>query len=122
MCILLVEDEAMIRDVARFILEDAGYEVLEAEHGQAACDHLDQHPGRFTCLVTDYHMPGDLHGGHVVAHTRPLYPTIPIILASAYPHVTSPGWRDAHKVELLVKPYRLSELVAIVQRCLAPKH
>lgn len=118
MCILLIEDEFLIREVARFILEDAGHEVLEAEHGQQAYDHVDQNPGRFTCLVTDYHMPGHINGGHVILYMRPAYPAIPMILASAFPHVTTPEWRAHHGIELLVKPYDPDDLARMVGRLL----
>lgn len=115
---MLVEDEFIIRDVARFVLAEAGYKVLEAEHGQAAVDHLDQNPGLFTCLVTDYHMLGEITGAHVILHMRAAYPAIPMILASAFPHVRTPAWRDQHRVELLMKPYDPDHLVQMVTRLL----
>ena len=115
MCILLVEDEFVIRAVARIVLEDAGYEVLDAEHGEQACKHLDRHPGRFTGLVTDYHMPGSVHGGDLIVRMRPAYPNIPMILASAFPHATAPKWRRLHAVTLLVKPYEPDDLVRMVR-------
>ena len=115
MCILLVEDEFLIRAAAQFVLEDAGYEVLDAEHGEEACDYLDQHPGRFTCLVTDYHMPGAINGEHLIVRMRETYPTTPMILASAFPQATFPEWRELYAVSLLVKPYELDELVRMVR-------
>jgi CheY-like chemotaxis protein len=105
LCILLVEDEFLIRDLAQQVLEDAGHEVFAAEHGHQAYEFLAIHPGLFTCLVTDYHMPGAYNGGHVVEHMRLFYPGIPMILASAYLHITTSEWRDLHDVNLLVKPY-----------------
>lgn len=113
MCILLAEDEFLIRDMARESLEDAGHEVVTAEHGQEAVDHVNQYPGRFVCLVTDYHMP-HVHGGQVIEHFRGVYPRIPAILASAFPHVTTPEWREHHRVYLLVKPYSMAQLVELV--------
>ena len=118
MCILLVEDDYLIRRIAQQVLEDTGFDVMAAEHGRHAFDHLDSYPGRFTCLVTDYVMPGGIHGGHVIERMRPLYPTIPMILATANSGATSQKWRDRHKVELLVKPYFSEELVDLVDEML----
>ena len=118
MCILLVEDEFLIREVARFVLEDAGFKVVHAVDGEQACDYLEQFRGRFTCLVTDYHMPGSVHGGDLINRMRPVYPAIPIILASAFPHATTPEWRRLHAVNLLVKPYEPDDLVKMVRALL----
>ena len=114
-CILLVEDKFLIREVARVVLEEAGYEVLDAEHGEQACDHLDRHTRRFTGLVTDYHMRGSVHGAELITRLRPAYPTIPIILASAFPHATTPEWRRLHAVNLLAKPYEPDDLVKMIR-------
>lgn len=116
-CILLAEDETLIRETAQEFLEDAGHEVVTAEHGQQALDHVERYPGRFTCLVTDYHMP-HVHGDRVIERVRTLYPGTPVVLASAFPQATTPDWRRHYQVELLVKPYSMGELVRLVNRLL----
>lgn len=118
MCILLVEDEFLIRELAQEALEDAGREVLAAADGHEAYDYLERNPDRFTCLVTDYHMPGKFHGGQVIERTRRIYPFMPIVLASAYPHATTPEWRASFEVHLLGKPYFSDDLVSLVHQLL----
>lgn len=55
MKILLAEDDATLRTMTRLILERSGYEVVEAEDGQAAWEILEREPIQF--LVTDWNMP-----------------------------------------------------------------
>jgi two-component system cell cycle sensor histidine kinase/response regulator CckA len=56
--VLLVEDEAGVRNLSKFVLESNGYKVLEAGHGQEALDVAERHDGAIHLLVTDVVMPG----------------------------------------------------------------
>ena len=56
--ILVVDDEAQVRTLARDILLGAGYRVLEAEDGEQALRLAQAHPGAIHVLLTDIMMPG----------------------------------------------------------------
>jgi hypothetical protein len=56
--VLVAEDEDLVRLVIVEALEDAGFEVLEAEHAEAALGVLQIHAARVHVLFTDIHMPG----------------------------------------------------------------
>jgi two-component system, cell cycle sensor histidine kinase and response regulator CckA len=56
--ILVVDDEAQVRTLARDILLGAGYQVLEAEDGDQALRIADDHQGAIHVLLTDIMMPG----------------------------------------------------------------
>ena len=56
--ILVVDDEAQVRTLARDILLGAGYQVLEAEDGEQALRIAEDHPGTIHVLLTDIMMPG----------------------------------------------------------------
>jgi CheY-like chemotaxis protein len=56
--ILVVDDEAQVRTLARDILLGAGYRVLEAEGGEQALRVAEDHPGAIHILLTDIMMPG----------------------------------------------------------------
>lgn len=120
MCILIVEDELLIRMGAAVTLEDAGHEVLCAADGQEAVDLIQQHTGRFSALVTDYHMPGPLSGTDVVEYMRRDHPTIPAYIVSARTNVVGEAWRAAHQVTLLAKPYDPDDLVRLIQKDTGP--
>jgi len=55
--ILLVEDQPAVREIARTVLERAGYRVLEASDGNRALELALKHSGRIDLLVTDVIMP-----------------------------------------------------------------
>ena len=114
MCILLVEDEAIILMLAAEVLEEAGHEVLTASHVPEAINLIEQHLGRFTCLVTDFHMGPNLTGADLVEHMRNHYPAIPMLLATAVEAAVTDAWCQRHRVEILRKPYGGERLVAVV--------
>ena len=81
--VLLVEDDAGVRGVAKLALRMYGYEVLEADCGAEAVRIVARHPGPLHLLVTDVVMPGV--GGREVAETvRARHPGIKIIYMSGY--------------------------------------
>ncbi|HYF64945.1 MAG TPA: response regulator [Herpetosiphonaceae bacterium] len=82
--ILLVEDEAMVRDLVNRILDHRGYHVLQADHGAAALALCDSHGGPIDLLLTDVVMPGGMNGGELGELLRQRYPALKIIYMSGY--------------------------------------
>lgn len=117
MCVLLVEDEPLILMATAFCLEGAGYKVMTANDGLHAFDLLEQHPGYFTALVTDFHTPFAT-GAHVVMHMRQKYPAVPMIMTTAITHVVTEGWRLQHGVDMLAKPYDPDTLISMLRAAL----
>lgn len=114
MCVLVVEDELLIRMGIAILLEDAGHDVLSAHDGADAIDLATRNPGRLTAVVTDHHMPGGLTGTDVVTHIRQSYPSIPVFIATALTSVVPEAWRAIHDVRLVAKPYDPERLVTDV--------
>jgi CheY-like chemotaxis protein len=83
--ILIVDDESSMRFLLRMILEKAGYEILEAHHGAAALERINE--WRPDLVVTDLMMPV-MNGRDLVGRLRadPETASIPILLISANPH------------------------------------
>jgi two-component system cell cycle sensor histidine kinase/response regulator CckA len=81
--VLLVEDEAVVRRLARDILQRHGYHVLEAADGPAALAVVDQYPGRIDLLVTDVVMPR-MSGPELVDHVAPRRPATRVLFLSGY--------------------------------------
>ena len=115
MCILLVEDESLIRELMAESLRDAGHDVVEVEDGAAALDAIHTLPMPLSILVTDFHMPGDVDGSQVAAQVRAIFPMLPVVIASGRPEVFQTSWQRDLGYRLIRKPYRPSELIALVR-------
>jgi CheY-like chemotaxis protein len=81
--ILLVDDEEIVLDVSREILEFLGYRVFAAANGQEAIDIFEEKKGEIDLVLLDMIMPG-ISGGETFDRLRQLDPAIKIILSSGY--------------------------------------
>jgi len=81
--VLVVEDEAPVRSVARQVLERHGYTVLEAPSAEAALDIVTRYSGAIHLLLTDVVMPG-LNGRELANRLAGLRPDARVIFMSGY--------------------------------------
>ena len=81
--ILLVEDEAAVRDLARDVLQANGYTVLEARHGSEALRICERHSGPIHLMLTDVVMPG-MSGRQLADRVAPLQPNMTMLYMSGY--------------------------------------
>ena len=102
--VLVVEDEPMVRILARHILEAIGYNVLEAGSGGEAMEICKDHEGPIHLLFTDVVMP-QMSGPQLSEEVRKMFPDIGILYMSGY----SDNVTDRHGVEegvpFLQKPF-----------------
>lgn len=118
MCILLVEDEWLIRTIAAEELMQGGFAVREAEDGDQASVLIAQDSTAFTLLVTDIHMPGRLDGIEVARLLRERRPDLPVIYTTGRPDVVRALQPLGANEVLLPKPFDLSDLLAAARRLL----
>ena len=107
--ILLVEDNATMRETTAQQLTSLGYRTIEAENGEAALDILKQRDRRIDLLFTDVVMPGRMNGYELVEIARRARPGIKALVTSGFSGVHVEG------VDLLVKPYRLADLARAIR-------
>jgi two-component system cell cycle sensor histidine kinase/response regulator CckA len=81
--ILLVEDEAQIRQVARQILSRYGYRVIDAGSGNEALELAERHGGALHLLLTDVVMP-HMSGPELAARLLKVRPTLKVLFMSGY--------------------------------------
>jgi two-component system cell cycle sensor histidine kinase/response regulator CckA len=107
--ILLVEDEAALREITCEYLESRGYRLLCAANGLQALEMCRTHEGPIDILITDIIMPG-IQGPELVKSALDMRPRMQVIYVSGY---TDRGQEiastDSNAV-LLHKPYSLSDL------------
>jgi CheY-like chemotaxis protein len=105
-CILVVEDEPVIRELMAILLEEEGYAVRQACDGLEALQMVDQHP--VDLILSDVKMPR-LDGASLARQLRTRDDPLPVILMSAvYAEVDLPG------VRFLRKPVAGEHLLAII--------
>jgi PAS domain S-box-containing protein len=114
--LLVVEDEAALRDVAGRILSRAGYRVLSADGGPQALELAAGHDGSIDLLLSDVVMPGML-GKELVERLLDVRPDTPVLYMSGYaqPVLASQGTLDPGVV-LLEKPFTAAALLTAVRR------
>ncbi len=110
--VLIVEDEAALREVTKRIFTRNGYRVITAGNGPEALDLARDHPGEIHLLVTDVVMPHML-GKEVAERMRLIKPSIEVLFMSGYarPVLASQGRLEPH-VALVEKPFSEAELMA----------
>ncbi len=81
--ILLVEDEGIVADIGRQMLERLGYQVLVAQSGAEALTLFAQHQAEIDLVILDMIMPG-MGGGVVFDRLHSLSPETPVLLSSGY--------------------------------------
>jgi CheY-like chemotaxis protein len=81
--ILLVEDEALLRELTRDLLEAHGYEVLSAGTGAEAVAISERYRGRIHLLLTDVVMPG-VHGRELARQVQAHRPDVKVLYMTGY--------------------------------------
>jgi PAS domain S-box-containing protein len=116
--VLLAEDEPAVRNIARIILRDSGYTVLEAANGEEALDIARSHAGKISLLLTDMVMPR-MGGLELAEKLAPLRRETKILFMSGYPE------KAVHLDEImprgtsfLMKPFNSRTLSDKVRRTL----
>ncbi len=80
--VLIVEDEPLIRMYAADLLEEDGFDVVEATTARAALAILEQRNGDVSALFTDVDMPGDMNGLELAGIVYSRWPHIAILVTS----------------------------------------
>ena len=117
--VLLVDDEASVRLVAREVLERSGYQVLEAASGEQALAIYRAQQPTITVVVTDIMMPG-MDGADLVRAIRTLSGSVPIIGMSGVTGSERQALAESWGLNgFLQKPYALDALKGIVYRAVS---
>ncbi|HET8771544.1 MAG TPA: PAS domain S-box protein [Gemmatimonadaceae bacterium] len=114
--VLVVEDEEPVRQLARRLLENAGYTVHEAGDGRAALTVWEQHKDEISLIVTDMVMPGGMTGLELATRLRAERVNLPVVVTSGYSADVF-GHELEHRdgLSFLQKPYKKGALVRAVR-------
>ena len=113
-CVLIVEDESLLRRTLASALRDAGYDAVTADSAEAAERHLFPVPD-VDLVVLDNRLPA-ADGISVLRRLRHSQASCPVILMTAYDQEevrrAAESWADGY----MVKPFDLGRMLAEVQR------
>jgi CheY-like chemotaxis protein len=116
--VLIVDDEFGLADITADLLREAGYDVALAINGKLGLASLATR--RADLVMTDLMMPV-MDGPEMIRRMRadPALARIPTILMTALPEAIPTGAAAMHDA-VLVKPYSMAELLALVRQLLPP--
>jgi len=114
--LLVVDDDRSVRELEAEILSQEGYSVLQADSaaqalrlaGEAAAIHL---------LITDYSMP-EVNGLELARRFRAVHPKTPVLMVSGSFPLSPDETHGLGEIDLLPKPFGLSELLRRVRTLL----
>ena len=117
--VLVIDDEMMVGELARDILQRFGYTVLLVNNGEQAIDLYCRRSKEIVAVVLDMAMPG-MDGREVFHRLRAVNANVKVIISSGYS-------QDQDADDLLKlgadgfvqKPYRIAELVKVVGEAIA---
>jgi two-component system cell cycle sensor histidine kinase/response regulator CckA len=114
-CILFVEDEDRVRDIAARLLRGRGYEVIEARDGEEALELARANAGRIDLMISDVSMPG-MDGPALLKAARPFLAAAPVMFISGYAESEFSDLLEGETgVSFLAKPLRLQSLAERVK-------
>jgi len=116
--VLIVEDDAALREALRDTLELSGYHVIEASDGKDALERIEQ--ARVGIVVTDVQMQ-PMDGEQLLHEVKRRYASLPVLLMTAYGEIDrAVAAMRAGACNYLAKPFEPDQLVSEVARWMRP--
>jgi len=114
--ILIIDDEAGLRDMLAFGLPDRGYHVVTAEHGEAGVEAAKHN--LLDLVITDIMMPG-ISGIDVLKQIKAIQPQAEVIMATGYATLeTAVESMKLGAYDYIAKPYSLDQLCLVIDKAL----
>lgn len=108
--VLVVEDEAIMRTLLAYVLEDEGYRVIEAENADVAVQQLAAYED-IQAVITDVRMPGSIDGLGLAAWMLQHRPTLPIVVTTGFAGIRDVAAINPAIARVVLKPYCAQEAV-----------
>nr|WP_229260449.1 PAS domain-containing hybrid sensor histidine kinase/response regulator [Duganella alba] len=113
--ILVVDDEPLVRTVTVEVLEDLGYDLIEAQDGPAALRLLSAHPD-IDLLITDVGLPNGMNGRQLADAVRARLPEVPVLFVTGYAEHAVLNYGHLERgMQVLTKPFAADALALRVK-------
>jgi DNA-binding NtrC family response regulator len=118
-CVLVAEDEDLVRELAIEVLEAHGFEAIAARDGREAVVLFQEHAERIDAVLLDMSMPV-MDGASALSEMRKHRPTVRVVVTSGFDDADSfPS--TLGRISFLQKPYRGEKLVSQLKTLLEGK-
>ena len=116
--ILLIEDEDVVRDLGKVLLEQKGYKVLQAEDGEEGISVFKTNCDKIDLVLLDMIMPNK-NGPEVYYEVRKIKPDVKVIIVSGFSldHQARQLLNDGART-FIQKPYRPNKLLSVIRKVL----
>lgn len=116
--VLLVDDDVIVRETGREVLEQLGYNVFVAEDGSRAIRLCREYANHISAVIMDVVMP-HVQGGEAAMQIKKICPDIPIVLATGYDKGHVVDQRVLSVIEgIISKPYSPEQMSAVLHELL----
>jgi len=113
--ILIVEDDEQVRKVFVYMLQQLGYQVIQAQNGSVAQNILNNKGAEIDIVITDVVLPEGTSGLDLAEEIGRTYPAIKVLLTSGYPDKNYQKYsavkKDESTLPLLIKPFSQDGLI-----------
>jgi CheY-like chemotaxis protein len=112
--ILVVDDEPLVCDAVKMMLDFDGHVVVTAESGKEALALLEKN--QFDLIITDFEMPG-MKGDELAAAIKTRTPTQPVVMITAYAEMLRASRKPLTGVDHVIsKPFLLENLREVIAK------
>ena len=118
-CILVVDDDTMVREFVQAVLTSLRYKVVTASNGDEALRVLAS-GHKVDLLFTDIFLSNSINGWELARRAQAEFPDLPVLFTSGYPDaVEAPSPAPIGALSLLRKPYRIHDLSTAILSAIA---
>ncbi len=119
--ILFIDDEEMLMEMGRYLLEELGYRVTPVADSTKALELFRAQPGQFDLVITDMTMPG-MTGADLAREMLKLRPDLPIILCTGLSEIINEEKAMAMGIrEFVMKPLNLRKIAELTRKALGTR-
>jgi len=116
--VLLVDDDPMLRDLGRRMLDRLGHTVYVMSSGPEALDFMAVRSSDVSLIITDLTMP-EMSGLELIERLAPQYPDIPIVAVSGFTvNLDARAELEARRIPFVSKPFTMPDLQRAMEKAL----
>ncbi len=119
--VLFVDDEQMLVDLGKMMLEKIGYEALGVKSSKSAIEIIQKNPNGFDIVITDLTMP-EIQGVQLAEMIKAVRPNLPVVLVTGFSDITTTSKANASCIDaVLAKPLSINALAMTLQKLIPRK-